>query len=72
MGTASRHFPCIASSLNFGPGLKKIQIIQDTGDNFRIRFVRGESFRPADAQFLAKRLDERFGPLYPLGLERGG
>jgi len=43
------------------PGLKKIQIIQDTVTNFRIRFVRGESFRPADAQFLAKRLDERFG-----------
>jgi phenylacetate-coenzyme A ligase PaaK-like adenylate-forming protein len=43
------------------PGLKKIQIVQDTLTNFRVRFVPGESFRPADFQFLVERLDERFG-----------
>jgi phenylacetate-CoA ligase len=43
------------------PGVRKIQIIQDALTNFRIRFVPGVSFRLADVQFLAKRLDERFG-----------
>jgi len=43
------------------PGFKKIQIIQDTVTDFRVRFVRGESFRQADLEFLVKRLGERFG-----------
>jgi phenylacetate-CoA ligase len=45
----------------FCPGLKKIQIIQDTLTNFRIRFVPGRNFKNTDLDFLGQRLGERFG-----------
>ena len=43
------------------PGFKKLQIIQDTLTDFRIRFVTTERFQTTDLDFLTKRLDERFG-----------
>lgn len=43
------------------PGFKKLQIVQETLQNFRIRYVPGESFRQADLDLLAKRLAHRFG-----------
>lgn len=43
------------------PGLRKIQIIQETHHNFRLRFVPGTNFIQADLGFLQNKLDERFG-----------
>ena len=52
------------------PGLKKIQIIQETVHHFRLRFVRGESFTQADLEILRKRLDQRFGKSVNWGFEQ--
>jgi len=41
--------------------LRKIQIIQETFTEFRLRFVPGEDFAEEDLKLLEKRLDEYFG-----------
>ena len=43
------------------PGFKKIQIIQETLYEFRVRYVRGEAFQQVDLGVLKKRLGDRFG-----------
>jgi phenylacetate-CoA ligase len=43
------------------PGLKKIQVIQDSLTEFRLRFVPGDSFSPEDLRVLRGRLDHYFG-----------
>jgi len=43
------------------PGVKKIQIIQDSLEEFRLRFVTSETFAQSDLQTMRRRLDERFG-----------
>ena len=43
------------------PGFKKLQIIQETLQNFRVRFVPGENFGQIDLDLLSKRLAIRFG-----------
>jgi phenylacetate-CoA ligase len=42
-------------------GFKKIQVIQDTLSDFRVRFVRGAEFEEAHLSLLSKRLGQRFG-----------
>ena len=43
------------------PGLRKIQVIQDSLSEFRLRFVPGDSFSPEDLKVLQGRLDHYFG-----------
>ncbi len=43
------------------PGLKKIQVIQDSLSEFRVRFVPGDPFSPEDLKVLQGRLDQYFG-----------
>jgi phenylacetate-CoA ligase len=47
------------------PTIKKVQIIQETFNDFKLRFVPGSSFQEADLKALQTRLDEYFGvPLH--------
>jgi hypothetical protein len=43
------------------PEFKKLQIIQDTLCDFRVRFVPGSNFQQPDLSLLTKRLGQRFG-----------
>jgi len=43
------------------PGLRKIQLIQDTLHDFRVRFVPTRTFTQADLATLRSRLGQRFG-----------
>jgi phenylacetate-CoA ligase len=43
------------------PGFKKLQIIQESLRDFRIRFVRGARFQQTDLETLSKLLGQRFG-----------
>ena len=43
------------------PGIKKMQVIQDTIDSFRIRYVSGPGFSPSDLQKLGEVLKFYFG-----------
>jgi phenylacetate-CoA ligase len=43
------------------PGLRKIQVIQDTLSDFRVRFVPGETFSSDDLKSLQRNLHEYFG-----------
>lgn len=52
------------------PGFKKIQIIQDTLSDFRVRFVAGANFQLADVSLLQKRLGQRFGDTLRWKLEQ--
>lgn len=52
------------------PGFKKIQIIQDTLSDFRVRFVAGANFQLADVSLLKKRLGQRFGDTLRWKLEQ--
>jgi phenylacetate-CoA ligase len=52
------------------PGFKKLQIIQDTLCDFRVRFVPGSNFQQPDLSLLTKRLGQRFGSSLHWNLER--
>lgn len=62
------------------PGFRKLQIIQETLCDFRVRFVRGESYQKSDLKLLVKRLGQRFGtslhwefePVDDIARERSG
>lgn len=43
------------------PAIKKVQIVQETLADFKLRFVPGNSFREGDLKALQDRLDEYFG-----------
>ncbi|HEV2349346.1 MAG TPA: hypothetical protein VG028_05800 [Terriglobia bacterium] len=50
---------------NSSPTLKKVQIIQETFENFKLRYVPGDGFREEDLAVLHKMLDGYFGaPLH--------
>ncbi len=62
------------------PGLKKVQIIQETRQDFRVRYVPGAGFAPAHldllktnlGRFFADRLDWTFEPVQEIPRERSG
>lgn len=43
------------------PTIRKVQIVQETFGDFRVRFVPGETFQEGDLRALRDRLDEYFG-----------
>ena len=45
------------------PGIEKMQVIQDTIDSFRIRYVPGAAFLPSDLE----NLDENLKVLFWIG-----
>jgi phenylacetate-CoA ligase len=60
------------SLLRFGdklPGIKKLQIVQDTLKDFRFRFVPSDGFKPSDLEEVEKRLIVRFGSDIRLAFE---
>jgi phenylacetate-CoA ligase len=62
------------------PGLKKVQVIQETQENFTVRFVPGPTFIPGDLEllkdnlkrFLAQPLNWRFEQVAEIPREKSG